>query len=615
MASRRSREYKKDSLPEDTVANRVQMWRLRICEAKKHLNLDQRILWAEDANIYLSGGKEVPTKGSAKKTARIFLNYTLPLLEGLHRDAIPDIPAPVLRARTRDAFARQDVTQEFLNYQFDINGTEIIKAIEDGQWDDDKMGVAVFRADWEMKTVTANPLSDIAQEKVDAQKQRAIEENLNRDKRVIAASDSDATHLLVHEEYLGVLDPADPNYQDMESHVLEHRTRLITVTKEGVRFERVGPDKYIYDDSAGWKKRGWECEIKDVRVKFLIDNGYKNVTPKNAPPLDRSATIPYEDKMVRIAEIHDRLNDKEYVIATEGEGDMFLMDRPWRYGSLDIYKLITFHPFNPDQSWGVPLMFTMIPILNELAVVDYYIQRHVQNHPTPKIIVASGAGAKKIKKAIKDPDQMIVEVPPEQAGSVSIFNPPPIPVSLRNWRNDLLNELRRAAGVDAQDTGQNNPHEVSATESFARSQSGAGRITDRQKVIVDILSWLGDMILKLYKDFALEAVDVEINRGNGPEWTLIEPRDLPVDISMSFEIEAVTDKARTENITRVDRVNTYLRTSQAPINHDLLDVWTLTELGVKRPNQFRVAGPISPENVEDAQGRPGIEGGDRKSVV
>lgn len=619
-APKREQEYKKDALPEKTTANRVDMWRRRIEDATKHLMIPERMNWAHEADMFLSGGKEVPAKGGAGKTHRVYINYSLPLHEELHRSSIPSMPNPVVEARTKASFASERVTQQFLNYQFDKLADIIIDVIDSGQWDDSKMGAAVFRADWNLQSVEADPTSDISQENIDVQTARATAENMGRDAvgnpadPVIATSDLDIIHLQLHEQFLPSMDPASAAYAEMGQHIQEHRARLTEVVEEGVRFERVAGHKYIYDDSAGWEKRGWECEIKSVRVKFLIENGYKNVNPRNAPPEDASSTIAYEDKTVRIGEIHDRLNRKEYVIPMDGQGVEFLMERPWRYGNLDIYKLVKFHPYSPDQSWGMASMQSMIPILIELAKVDYYAQRHVANHPTPKVLVPKGPGSSNIKKGLKDTSQMIIEVTQEQAAGINIFNPPALPVANDKWRNDLINGLRRVIGLDAQDTGQANPHAVSATESYARSQAGVGRIEDRQKVIVSVLSWLAKMILSLYKNYADKAVEVKINAGRGPEWALIEPRDLPLDVDVSFNIEAVTDKARAENITRVDRVNTFLRTSQIPIDQDRLNVWTLRELGVKRPEQFRIAGEPGPENVEGVSGSPGIEGSSEAPV-
>ncbi len=614
MASKRAQAYKKDSLPEKTIANRVEMWRRRIADAQKHLHMEDRMIWAERANIYLSGGHEVPTRGKAEKTSHIYFNYSLPLTEELHRESIPSIPTPSVDARTKASAALERVTQQFLSYQFDKYGDHIISVIDDGQWDDDKMGVAVFRADWKMTTETANPTSDISQENVDIQRIRADKENLDSLSQVISDSDLDVIHLPEHEGFLSLLEEFSEEYTDLQRHIQDHRSRLTTITKEGVRIERVGPDRYVFDDSAGWEKRAWEMEIKSVRVKFLIENGYQNVNPKNAPPEDTSVLIPYEDKTVKIGEIHDRFNNKEYVIPLEGEGDKFLMDRPWRYGDLDIYKLITFHPYNPDQSWGVPLMLSLIPILEELSVVDFFIQRHVKSHPTPKIFIPSGAGSDKIKKGIKDTNQMIIEVSQEQSSGINIYNPPAIPPALTEWRNSLINELRRAAGLDAQDTGQSNPHQVTATESFARSRAGEGRIEDRQRVIVSLLSWFGEMFLELYRRHAMNATEIEVNRGDGPKWELIEPRDLPVNVDIAFDIEAVTDRGREEKMARADRVLKAALESQIPIDRDGLLEWYFRELGVKRPGQFRVGGAPSPENIDAISGSPGTAGGSEAPI-
>ena len=628
MAKKESRgDYKKQSLPEATMKDRNFMWRRRIKRSKIDLMIPERVEIARESDRFLGGGKIVPKKGGSM--ARVYLNYALPLLEELHRGSIPTIPTPIVEARTEAAAGpnntREQATQRFMGFIFDKYENDILEAMDSIQWDDDKMGASILRVDWKQKTVDANPAGDISQENVDVQVRKSQEENLDPSSRIITDSDLDIIHLEQHQAFAATIDPASPEYQDLTDHIREHTTRLSVVTQEGVRIARVRNDRYFYDQYRGWKDRGWEAELKFARAKFLIENGYKNVTPDNAPArqsnqeLDQRDTndddIAYEDKTIAIFEIHDRLNNKEIVLAADGPEDgLPLMERPWRYGELDIYKLRPFHVFEPSLSWGEPLMHVMIPILNELAIVDYYIQKHVQNHASAKTQIPSGAGGSKIKKAYNDPNARFIPVPPEMMGQIKTDNPPPIPKTLLERQALLINDLRRAVGLDAQDTGAANPHQQSATESFARSQAGAGRIEDRQKVIAEFLSWVGETSLKLYKDFAMMATEVSINTEIGQEWTTIEPRDLPVDINISFDVESVTDRGRAERVSRVDRVIATAASLPIPIDYDRLFTWSMKELGLKRPEQFRAPGQPGPENILDTKGQPGTEGSNEAPV-
>ncbi len=634
MAKRESQgDYKRRSLPEKTRAQRTFMWRKRIEQSKVDLMIPARVQNAREADRFLGGNKSVPKRG--RGGTRVYLNYALPLLEELHRGSIPSIPAPTVEARTEAAAGKDNIreqsTQRFLNFIFDKNDVEILKALNSIQWDDDKMGASILRVDWQQQTVDADPTSEIAQENVDIQVRRAAEENLDVTKQVITDSDLDVVHIPQHQKFLATLDPASDQYRGLDQHIREHTTRLSVVTQEGVRVSRVRNDRYFYDQYHGWESRGWEAELKFARAKFLIDNGYKNVTPDNAPPRQSNegidgqgglvtnrqigdGEIAYEDRTIAIYEIHDRLNKREIVLAADGPEDgRPLMERPWRYGELDIYKLKPFHSFEPTLSWGEPLMHVMNPILNELALVDYYIQRHVQNHPVPKLLVTGNSSANKIKKALRDPNQSMVEIPIE-AGKPTVFDPPAIPQTLLAYRDSLINELRRAVGLDSQDVGAERPGQITATESFARSQAGAGRIEDRQKVIAEFLSWIGEMSLKLYKDFAMMATEISVNTDIGQEWITIEPRDLPVDIGISFEIESVTDRGRAENLARVNQVIAIVRGSLVPHDDEELTSWALKEMGVKRSERFRARGRVGPENVMETPGQPGIEGSSQAPV-
>ena len=625
MAKQESRgDYKKQSLPENTQRQRVTMWRKRIKQAKEDLMIAARVANAREADRFLGGAKVVPTKGKGR--SKVYLNYALPLLEELHRGSVPAIPNPVVEARTEAAAPREQATQRFLNFLFDKNEEDILNTMDDIQWDDDKMGAAVVRVDWQQKTVNADPVSDVSQENADVQVRKAEEENADQTLQTITDSDLDLIHLQQHEAFLAQIEIGTPEYESLTQHIREHTARLSVITQEGVRVSRVRNDRYFYDQYHGWKDRAWECELKFARVRFLLENGYKNVTPDNAPPRQSNEAVgdassfedgsmSYDDRTIAIYEIHDRLNHREIVIAADGpEEGLPLMERQWRYGNLDIYKLKPFHKFEPSLSWGEPLMHVMIPILDRLAIVDYYIDRHVQNHANTKIFVPAQAGANGIKKNIKDPNTVFVPTPAEAIAGIKTFEPPAIPSTLLEQRSSLMNNLRRAVGLDAQDTGASNPHAVTATESFARSQAGAGRIEDRQKVITEFLSWIGEMSLKLYKEFAMMATEISVNTELGLQWQTIEPRDLPVDINISFDIESVTDKGRAEMMAKVDRVVQTASSMPIPIDYDKLFVWAMKEMGLKRPDQFRAPGTPGPEHMLGMQGQPGVEGSSQAPV-
>ena len=632
MAKRSRTEYKKQSLPEDKESQKVFMWRSRINYAMTNLCIPGRKNNAFLSDQYLHGQVEVPKTGKGTIQTRIYMNYTLPLLEKLHRGSIPEMPTPNVEATTEASAGadnnREETTQQFLTLMFDKQSKHIIDMIDSLQWDDDKFGVAVLRADWRQKTVVADPTSDISQENFDVQVARATEENLVPDQRVITDSDLDIAHIPTHQEFIAAMDPLDPSYEGMFQHIQEHRARLSTVNEEGVSFTRVRPDWYLYDWLDTWAKRGWEMEKKHAKVKFLIDNGYKNLNIDNAPPVtvDESGafcgtdgdttTLAYEDQTIAIWEIHDRLNGHEYVISADGPSDgKFLMDRPWRYGDLDIYYLDKFHSTGGDETIGEPLMHAMIPILDELAITDYFIQKHVINHPTVKVFVPDNAGADKIKRAMNDPSTKVVPTSRDMVGGVTVVQPPPIPQSLLDYQSMLKNMLSDVVGLDAQDTGASNPHKVSASESVIRANAGAGRIEDRQKIVANMLSWIGEMFLKLYRDFAMMATEVRVAGELGREWKRIEPRDLPVDIGISFDIDSATDRQRAESIAMVDRVVLMVRSSLVPHDDEKLTSWALKRFGVKRPDQFRIQGLAQgPENAIDSKGQPGIEGSSEAPV-
>lgn len=610
-------DYRAGTLPETTKSNKVTIWRQRIKDAQKELLMPGRIENAQETDSYLSGSKNKPIKGPKKTVvSRVYLNYMLPLLEELHRTSLPDVPEPIVEASTKGSANKERQVQQFLNLMFDRQASEITNEIKAGQWDDDKMGIMVFRCDWKQTSVDAT-VPDASEENITIQRERAREENANTLDMIISASDLDIVHIPEHEAFLATLTPDLPEFRDISNHISAHRGRLRTVIHEGVRFERVRPDWYVYQPKVKWEDRGWEAEMKSARVKFLQANGYRNVNPQNAPPEKTNTAIPFEDTTVLIWEIHDRLNNMEYVIAADGPTDpdgQFLMERPWRYGGLDIYKRWMFHNISPEESWGEPLGHVLIPILERLAVVDYYIERHVENHPCPKVIGPGGAAANKIKKGMKDPNQMYIGVSDEVAGRIQVVDPPRLPDSLTQYRNMLMNELRRAVGLDAQDVGAAYPHQISATESNTRSKESGGRINDRQKVIAEILSWIGKMFLKLYRDMAVLGVEVKVPGENEPEWQVIDPRDLPVDIDLSFDIDAVTDRGRAEMIAMADRVLQTNLASQVPIDTVKILTWYNKKMGVKRPAAWILPGRKSPENIETAPGSPGIEGSNQAPV-
>lgn len=613
-----TQNYRDDALPEKTKANQVTIWRQRIEHAlsEKGLMMGSRVTGARDANLYLEGGKVVPIRGKKAMTAHVYLNYMLPLLEELHRGSMPDVPEPIAEARTKASALREKEVQQLLNLLFDIHTPSLTAEIKAGQWDDDKLGAMVFRCDWTQESVDAT-VPDISAVNSAVQVKRARDENADPDTMVISASDYDIAHLGEHEAYLNTLTPDMPEFQIVSSHISAHRGRLKTVTHEGPRFRRVRSDWYVYSPDGKWEDRGWEAEKKSVRVKFLKDNGYRNVNPTNAPPENTDQAVAYEDKTILIWEIHDRLNNKEFVISADGPTEpdgKFLMERPWRYGGLDIYKLWTFHNVDPNLSWGEPLAHVLIPILERLSIVDFYTERHVENHPCIKMIVPDGAGIDKLKRGWLDPSTAIIPVPMEVAGAVKTVLPPPIPPALVQHRNSLLNELRRAVGLDAQDIGASNPHQVSATETSVRAQKGAGRINDRQKTIAEILSWAGVMFLKLYRDMGVLAIEVKVQGQEGPEWTLIDPRDLPTDIDVAFDVEAVTDQGRAEEIAMAERILKANLESQIPIDSRTALIWFNRKMGMKRPAMWMLPGPKGPENIEEASGNPGIEGSSQAPV-
>jgi len=104
------------------------------------------------------------------------------------------------------------------------------------------------------------------------------------------------------------------------------------------------------------------------------------------------------------------------------------------------------------------------------------------------------------------------------------------------------------------------------------------------------------------------ATEIKVSTDLGPEWTMIDPRDLPVDIDISYDIESATDRGRAERIARADRVLAALYGSPQVIDQVKTLEWYLEENDVRRPMQFFAPGIPGPQNVQGVQGQPGTEG-------
>jgi len=583
-------EYRSIAADTKSDAARVSVWHDRIKTAQISLRLGERIKKAERGDEYLHG------KATTKNAKTIYLRYLLPLLEEMHRKTIPSIPSPSVEAKTQATEMFEDKARSLIDLSFNSPYSNMETAANYVQWADDRFGIGFIKTVWEVDYEPSSPAEPKDVEQIAIEVERAWAENDNPQDANITEQDLDYVHAMIHAEALQQTGPMDPRFQQLLVHLQETEARLTMIKRERPVCRTVATDRFAYDDSVPWELRAWEAEKCCERLADLRKMGCKNLNPGNlkakAPKGRVQAT--FDELVGEVWKIHDRRTGQHLMIAAEGRKDgEFLKKEDWSYGPIDIYRPFVTRPTGNNRKHGESNIDACIPILDELAIVDFSIQRHVENHSDYKVFVPKGT-PDYVKSGLNNPNQKFVEIPPDMFGKVQDYAPPPIPVTLQDQRDSLLGELRRELGIDAQDTGTPNPHQITATESNYRGQARAAKQSDRQKIMGIWLAGIARNFLGLYRKFATQDILVKTIGPEGPMYPQINPADIPEDLDIYLDVQGETDEGRQERMANVQAWAMFHLGLDLPTDAQKLSEFVGRAFGIKRPEQFRMAMPEGP---------------------
>lgn len=593
------RDYKDLAAEMKAEGMQVRMWRAKIDRAQRILDIQTRLDAAIDADAFVNGTKD--SRGSQK----VYCNYLLLHIEELHRQSLPRVPACTVEPRSERAEAWTDKIRELTDQTIASLKPSVKEVINQAQWDDSRFGIGFVEVVWEgeYREADATIPNDSEQQAIEVE--HADAENQTIESAKVAESDIDKIHLFVHRAVFETMMPGSPEYDAMHQHIDDHESRLLVVDDEGPGLRRIEVQQFAYDPDVPWRERPWDAYLKSVRVEELIQGGFKNVNKANCPPEQRQDEIelPYEDLTVRLWYIHDRRTNEQFVISADGPTDgYFLRKAPYRYGTVDTIVPLVMRTKGDDRLHGAATIQLALPILERLAEVDFFIDRHVRTHCDYKMATPRGAMDSKAKQQMNDPNVRFVELPPEALAGMKEVKPPPIPQTLLDQRVTLLNELRRVIGMDAQDVGASNPHAITATESSNRAESSIGRKNDRQETIGAFLSECAKVFLELYKRHGTKKIPVKMLLPEGGRFEAIDPADIPDDLDVYFDVQGESDAAQAENRQAAIAVEAYLAKGLYPADQQKFGEWFMRTMGVRRPEQFRLTQIAQPMGQPDATG-------------
>jgi hypothetical protein len=582
-------EYKEIAEPARLEGEKVRMWRGRIDRAYRELAIEDRIKEAEAADFYLNLTTETEDKD------RLYVPYLRSHLNDMHRRTLPAIPTPWIESRDESADSLEDTVRAIVDRDFTSSRCGVKRTVRKLMWDDDRFGIAIGKTVWrlEVKSAEIDPTRD--ETKIALEIDKATAENDAPLAALVNEQDLHDVHLRIHGEKMDAL----PGYVDwpLYEHIQQHRAMTQVLVSEGPVLERVPAERFVYDTDVPWEERGWEAELRTLGIQDMLDMGYRNVNPGNCPSQDLGdgANV-YEDMTALVWLIHDRKDGKEYVISAQGPRDgYFLHKGPWTYGDIDIYQKLVFGECQPQHSHGVPVIRDCLPILDDLAFIEFHIKRHVENHSDYKLGGPKSAGDPAIKAGLKDPNRRFVfEGSPESWAMMKEIKPPPIPDTLLQHKAERLSDLRRATATDAQDVGASNPHQITATESANRGVARDDRKRDRQEIVSDFLSAVALNFLRLRKKFGEHSISIRVLGNQGASFDQIDPASIPTDIEVLFDVRGQTDEARQAQAAAWSQ---YFE-ARSKLGQMVGTDWTETiedfarALGIRRPEKHR--GQLQP---------------------
>ena len=605
----RPKEYIQDPVDLKKESNLVSLWRQRIAREVGNLQLVERLEAAANGDEYLDGAKKsIPNKA-------VYFNYLRPLISDTFRAALPSLPIPQVEGMTAAGEAFEEKARSLISMQMHKRGSQVENVARQVLWDDARSGAGFARTVWKTEYQVSKPDMTADPDAIASQIDRIDSENASPLNAMIADGDIHHVHYQEHMNALSGMAPGGDEYWALSDHANEHKGAMTVIRMEWPTLERVPWNLFVYDTDVPWEERAWEAQQRSERIQELIGKGYRNVNPENLKAElklgETSANTSYEEMTARIWEIHDRISDKFFVISVEGPEDgLFLHKGKWIYSGpdkIDIYLPIMTLKHKAEAGFGASLIQACIEILERLAIVDAAIDKHVRTHADYKTLLPRGSMDKSDKAAMNDPNRRFIELAPEAMAGMKEHEPPPIPQTLLDDREILLSELRRQLEADAQDTGTPNPHQISATESAHRANVREDRKAERQRIMSEFLSDVCRNFLMLFKKFATKAAVVPVVDEMGKSFATISPDDIPDALDVMLDVTTLSDSARAQDAAIATEYVTFMMSSQLPIDYQKLSEWYGRKLGVERPEQFRAAAPVGPENIQPGMGgQPGI---------
>lgn len=600
-------DFKQHAAEADAEYKEVRIWRDRIARQYRLLGIDARLENVKKGDQYLEG------KAPAKNAQKIYLRYLLPLLEQLHRGTLPNVPTPSTEARTERGDYFADAARELVDISFARASSDVKKTADRLQWDECRWSIAFGKLRWDVEysEPTIAPLKD--KEMLAIEVERAEAEGIDPQNAGIRDEDVDYVHAWVHAETLTGMVEGEPGFDSLQRHYDETVAQLQQIKRERPIFDRVPPNQFVYDTDVPWEERAWEAELRSIKIQDMMNSGWKNLSPENLKleqKPEELQQVAWEDMTARVWDIHDRRNNKHRVISADGPRDgLFLKKGKWLYGKIEMYIPMVFRPYDARKTEGASTVELAIPILERLAEVDYYIDLHIRTHPNVKLAGPKIADEPEIKAGLNDPNRRFVFAGgPEFWAMVKELNPPAIPDTLLQQRENLLNELRRAVGIDAQDVGAANPQVISATESFRRGEKGDERTNDRQEIMGDFLAQVAEGFLGLYRRFATQGVMVRVLGPEGVMYDSIDPTELPEDLSVFLDVRGETEEGRIERIDSAKLYVEFLQGGALPVDWQEVAEWYGRRLGVRHPEKFRLELPQGEPGGQQTAGSQGAQG-------
>jgi len=533
--------------------------------------------------------------------------YLLPIMEDAVDRAIPSLPTPSIEDRNEQVMGFADNVRALVSYAFSAPRCGVFDAAQDSLWEDYRWGMAVLKTTWrnELKERAQSRVTDDDQIAMEAAK--AQEENENIMDARIADSDNHLVHLQIHSGMASMLAPGDPNIDYAELHMRSHNAEMVAITDEYPVVEVTRTDRYVYDPDVPFRRKTWEAEKRSVKLKTLFDLRYKNLNVANLPIEDKDGEQhqSWEDMTVQVWEFHDIDAKMLIVIPVNGREDgLPLYKGPWEWGDIDVYVPVVSRPYasSKRRTHGIATGALCMPILERLADIDFAIDRHIYEHSNYKDIVPTGT-AKELKAGLNDPNTRFIEVSPELILGMKEYAPPPLPADDLEQHDRLMNRLRKLTGGDAQDTGEDHTHEISATESIRRSAQADRRTRKNQETMGKVLAHVARNFIKLYKMFATQDISLRVVTEFGPDYIALDPSDIPDDIDLYVDLRGESDDTRATEYQISRGWMEFASQMGYP-----LDVMEATEhvgrrAGIRRPERFRLPETPTPLVEGEAEGQ------------